>query len=197
MQKLVDYFVVVGYESPPPPLALRGLHSPHHNHLHHPNNNNIDDDYLNQYSSRRSGGGGGGGILGPPGRAKIVQRFPAEDSCGGGGGEFEDETTFDANIHAFCQPHKGWRLYGRQEAPTYFVSVLTDIKGERRLAACLTFLEPFSETAAAAGALRSNENGASNNVDSASSDFSDSDDLPVVRVIIMGGVQYTQFFGVN
>lgn len=183
MQKLVDYFVVVGYESPPPPPALIGLHSPHHNHHHHhhTNNTNIDDDY--QYSSRRSGGG----ILGP-GRAKIVQRFPAEDSCGVGG-EFEDETTFDDNIHAFCQPHKGWRLYGRQEAPTYFVSVLTDIKGERRLAACLTFLEPFSETASA----RSNENGGSSNgggqlqVDSASSDFSDSDDLPVVRVI-MGAI---------
>ena len=128
------------------------------------------------------------------GRAKIVQRFPSEnhkqerrnseeEESG------EDEIGFDSNIHAFCQPHKGWRLYARQEPPTYFVSVLTDIKGQRRLAACLTFLEPFIESSSSSSSRHhQNGNGNGNGAketfgSSASSDLSDSDDLPIVRVI--------------
>ena len=39
-----------------------------------------------------------------------------------------DYQEFDNNIHCFCQPDKGWRLYSKQEPPSFFVSVLTDIK---------------------------------------------------------------------
>jgi myotubularin-related protein 5/13 len=46
------------------------------------------------------------------------------------------------NIHCFCQPN-GWKIYTKQEAPTFFVSTLTDIKAQRRYCACLTFLEPL------------------------------------------------------
>jgi myotubularin-related protein 5/13 len=45
------------------------------------------------------------------------------------------------------QPH-GWRTYTRQEAPTFFVSVLTDMKAQRRYCACLTFLEPTPSSSA-------------------------------------------------
>ena len=40
----------------------------------------------------------------------------------------------------FCQPG-GWRLLPTKEAPTFFVSVLTDIDADRHYAACLTFCE--------------------------------------------------------
>ena len=98
MMKLVDYFVVVGYED--------GKQRPEENELSRP-----------------------GG--------KIIQRFPLGDD------DHNDQQEFDNNIHCFCQPHRGWRLYAKQEAPTFFVSVLTDIKGQRRYCACLTFLEPY------------------------------------------------------
>lgn len=97
----------------------------------------------------------------------------------------DDEESFDSNIHAFCQPHKGWRLYARQEAPTYFVSVLTDIKGQRRLAACLTFLEPFIEPSSSSSrSTTNNQKSCTDNlaVDSTSSDLSDADDMAIVRV---------------
>ena len=99
--KLVDYFVVVGYED--------GAKRP----------GSEETDFA------RPGG-------------KIIQRFPANDD------ENADQQEFDTNIHCFCQPHRGWRLFSKQEAPTFFVSVLTDIKGQRRYCACLTFLEPYT-----------------------------------------------------
>lgn len=33
----------------------------------------------------------------------------------------------------------------RRQEPTYFVSVLTDIDGERHYCACLTFYEPYDD----------------------------------------------------
>lgn len=44
----------------------------------------------------------------------------------------------------FCQPG-GWELTERRQEPTYFVSVLTDIDGERHYCACLTFYEPYDD----------------------------------------------------
>ncbi len=87
------------------------------------------------------------------GKAKIIQRFPLsietsvdkkrcqsqEKDDDGNSDENRDcsmndeQQEFDENIHCFCQPHKGWRLYAKQEAPTFFVSVLTDIKGKFRI----------------------------------------------------------------
>jgi len=88
------------------------------------------------------------------GKAKIIQRFPLsietsvdkkrcqsqeKDDDDGNSDENRDcsmndeQQEFDENIHCFCQPHKGWRLYAKQEAPTFFVSVLTDIKGKFRI----------------------------------------------------------------
>lgn len=168
MHKLVDYFVVVGYEQHPVSggaqlsTALDSLDE--------------SDGYYLQSQARL-------GARAPmlQGRAKIIQRFPD----GAGVDDADDESGFDANITSFCQPHKGWRLYARQEAPTYFVSVLTDIKGQRRLAACLTFLEPFAESPPPHPVVASVSNVSSSkdpSADSASSDLSDSDDLAIVRV---------------
>ncbi|CAF0740382.1 unnamed protein product [Brachionus calyciflorus] len=112
MIKLVDYFVVVGYESSSSSSTTTTGQTTNNNDN---NNSQLIDDQEQ----------------GSNGRAKIIQRFPLDD----------DE--FDSNIHCFCQPHKGWYLYTKQESPTFFVSVLTDIKGQRRYSACLTFLEPF------------------------------------------------------
>lgn len=122
MIKLVDYFVVVGYES----CETDAKSVP------------IEDDipdYLNHNNKRTN--------RSEPGRAKIIQRFPLHSSPDSL--NLDDEQEFDSNIHCFCQPHKGWHLYTKQEAPTFFVSVLTDIKGQRRYSACLTFLEPYQQ----------------------------------------------------
>lgn len=64
------------------------------------------------------------------------------------------------------------------------MSVLTDIKGQRRLAACLTFLEPFVEVSSRSAAVlaTSATTPKDNLVDSTSSDLSDADDLAIVRV---------------
>jgi myotubularin-related protein 5/13 len=111
MIKLVDYFVVVGY----------------------------DDSECNNNSNRHKAKG------------KIVQRFPIGPTLttNNNNTDVTDQQhqileEFDANIHCFCQPDKGWRLYTKQEPPTFFVSVLTDIKGQHRYCACLTFLEPYT-----------------------------------------------------
>ena len=47
-------------------------------------------------------------------------------------------------IFQFCQPG-GWELTQRRQEPTFFVSVLTDIDGERHYCACLTFHEPYDD----------------------------------------------------
>ena len=66
-------------------------------------------------------------------RGRIIQRFPEDDL---------DDCEFDHNIQCFCQPH-GWKIYSKQEPPTFFVSILTDVRAQRRYCACLTFLEPL------------------------------------------------------
>jgi hypothetical protein len=169
MIKLVDYFVVVGYDDEPDHTSPNGTNGPEAN--------GGDDCCLIKPK-----------VVNSFGKAKIIQRFPqhsqlnnktnkpaykqksnlhsssftsssTEDSNSttsknNGISAFlptelisapldSDHQEFDANIHCFCQPHKGWRLYKKQEPPTFFVSVLTDIKGQRRYSACLTFLEPY------------------------------------------------------
>jgi hypothetical protein len=104
MMKLVDYFVVVGYED----QVDSGRHS--------------DLDSYQQGMLQQGSG--------PHGRGTILQRFPMDLADGAGGQQLgnDDYQEFDNNIHCFCQPDKGWRLYSKQEPPSFFVSVLTDIK---------------------------------------------------------------------
>ena len=45
----------------------------------------------------------------------------------------------------FCQP-LGWELHTQRLPPTYIVSVLTDIDGNRHYCACLTFMEDVNST---------------------------------------------------
>ena len=182
MIKLVDYFVVVGYdddnddnddEDDEKTVGSGG-----------DENDQESDDVLKHASRKSKKNKGKGHSLG---KAKILQRFPlpqqkqrrltstnstntnnanvaqlaslslGEDShaCDDvyspnynnnnnmNYNAIDEQQEFDSNIHCFCQPHKGWRLYTKQEPPTFFVSVLTDIKGQRRYCACLTFLEPY------------------------------------------------------
>ena len=44
----------------------------------------------------------------------------------------------------FCQPN-GWRLRTEREDPKFFISVLTDIDGNRHYCACLAFSEAVSK----------------------------------------------------
>jgi len=127
MIKLVDYFVVVGYDDSDCVNSDDSLRSPTRNNHHNSNS--------------------------PVGKAKgkIIQRFPIGPTLSTHNSEqlnnaeyHQQLEEFDTNIHCFCQPDKGWRLYTKQEPPTFFVSVLTDIKGQHRYCACLTFLEPYS-----------------------------------------------------
>lgn len=102
--KLVDYFVVVGYEDPKQQLQSQSQTA---------------SDF-GSYQQQESGSA----------RGTILQRFPMDPTEGSDSQLVagEDYQEFDNNIHCFCQPDKGWRLYSRQEPPTFFVSVLTDIK---------------------------------------------------------------------
>jgi hypothetical protein len=148
MIKLVDYFVVVGFDESTQ-LGNGSAATAHYD----------ENDDSNPISSTNQG------------RGRIIQRFPAASSSNidntneTNEKEINDindvtestswkqhqqqmnnddpEQDFDNNIHCFCQPHKGWRLHDKQEVPTFFVSVLTDMKGHRRYCACLTFLEPY------------------------------------------------------
>lgn len=117
MIKLVDYFVVVGYDD-----------SDCYNQTKYQN-----DDLITKTNRNKAKG-------------KIIQRFPIGPTLTTNSESNNDHQLeeFDANIHCFCQPDKGWRLYTKQEPPTFFVSVLTDIKGQHRYCACLTFLEPYA-----------------------------------------------------
>lgn len=119
MIKLVDYFVVVGYDDSDTdqPMSRGNDYESYHVKAHH---------------SKAKG--------------KILQRFPLGPTLNTAANATHeaDLDEFDANIHCFCQPDKGWRLYTKQEPPTFFVSVLTDIKGQHRYCACLTFLEPYA-----------------------------------------------------
>ena len=128
--KLVDYFVIVGYDE----------------ESDDEKNSDLDDgddcDVENEIKFRKNQK-----KVNSIGKARIIQRFPlpcqnrrdssskkqrqssGDEKTNEYGGDEQQE--FDENIHCFCQPHKGWRLYAKQEAPTFFVSVLTDIKGRK------------------------------------------------------------------
>lgn len=101
--KLVDYFVVVGYEDPQQQQGQSQTASD-----------------FDSYQQQDSGSA----------RGTILQRFPMDPTEGSDAQLVagEDYQEFDNNIHCFCQPDKGWRLYSKQEPPSFFVSVLTDIK---------------------------------------------------------------------
>lgn len=133
MIKLVDYFVVVGYDDSDCVNSDDSLRSPSRSNHHNNNNNNSNSPTTGKA------------------KGKIIQRFPIGPTLSTHNSEqlnnaeyHQQLEEFDANIHCFCQPDKGWRLYTKQEPPTFFVSVLTDIKGQHRYCACLTFLEPYS-----------------------------------------------------
>jgi hypothetical protein len=125
MIKLADYFVIVGYESSDEAAATA---------------KNTDADSSEAAATYNNSRSAASSSL-TAGRAKIIQRFPLGSANTGGDA---DQDEFDANVHCFCQPHQGWRLYARPEPPTFFVSVLTDVRGRRRYCACLTFLEPYN-----------------------------------------------------
>lgn len=70
------------------------------------------------------------------GSGVVLQRFPVRD--------WED-IPFISEIELFCQP-QGWRLALESEEPKYFVSVLTDMSGNRFYCACLSFHEAIALT---------------------------------------------------
>lgn len=70
------------------------------------------------------------------GSGVVLQRFPVRDW---------DDVSFISEIELFCQP-QGWRLALESEEPKYFVSVLTDMVGNRFYCACLSFHEPIALT---------------------------------------------------
>ena len=61
------------------------------------------------------------------------------------------------SLKQFCQPG-GWELTERRQEPTFFVSVLTDIDGERHYCACLTFHEPYDDQRDSSDNLESLDN---------------------------------------
>ncbi len=117
MIKLVDYFVVVGYDE-------SSQHSQQH-HSNHTQNSGGELDSFQENTNDRSLYKNGEHQIQAQG--KIIQRFPTSSSSRENLNA-EDHQEFDNNIHCFCQPDKGWRLYNKQEPPSFFVSVLTDVK---------------------------------------------------------------------
>uniref|UniRef100_A0A1S4GHX4 Uncharacterized protein n=2 Tax=Anopheles gambiae TaxID=7165 RepID=A0A1S4GHX4_ANOGA len=67
---------------------------------------------------------------------KIIQRFPEKDW---------PDTPFIEGIELFCQP-QGWALSTIRQEPQFFVSVLTDMDGNRHYCACLSFNETIAIT---------------------------------------------------
>ena len=161
MIKLVDYFVVVGYDDsaqPPHPSDTRANQS--FEEFNEPDDHDDEEDQVYGFKSapKYSKTSKTSAENKPAARGKIIQRFPAcpvehaqatasADAFGGddthntsinsattnninmnSNSNQDDYQEFDNNIHCFCQPDKGWRLYTKQEPPNFFVSVLTDIK---------------------------------------------------------------------
>lgn len=117
MIKLVDYFVVVGYDESVDGHQKQSSFTGELNSFQE----NLADDGGNKASSEENGK--------VSARGKIIQRFPIpSDNEDSRNMDSDDYQEFDNNIHCFCQPDKGWRLYNKQEPPNFFVSVLTDIK---------------------------------------------------------------------
>uniref|UniRef100_H2XNB0 Myotubularin-related protein 13 n=1 Tax=Ciona intestinalis TaxID=7719 RepID=H2XNB0_CIOIN len=66
-------------------------------------------------------------------RGKVITRIP----------EYEwEDMPFTQGIELFCQP-AGWYLTHERQAPTFFVSVLTDAEGMRHYCAVHSFTEPI------------------------------------------------------
>lgn len=63
---------------------------------------------------------------------QILCKIPEQD--------WEEAPLVNENLALFCQP-LGWKLISQPQDPTFFVSVLTDIKANRHYCACLTFWE--------------------------------------------------------
>ncbi len=98
--RLIDYFVIAGYD---------------HQKTH-------------GTSSSKGGSHHGHGFAC---QGTIVQRFPLQDW---------PDTPFIGGLEHFCQPN-GWRLSVEREDPKFFISVLTDMEGDRHFCACLSFSE--------------------------------------------------------
>lgn len=65
----------------------------------------------------------------------ILQRFPLSDWS---------DCPFIDGLEHFCQPN-GWRLSAEKDEPKFFISVLTDMEGDRHYCACLSFSEAVSK----------------------------------------------------
>jgi hypothetical protein len=157
MMKLVDYFVIVGYVDEDSDEEKNAEFDDDDDDDNNSSNggavivvddeglavSNVESDVKLKRHQKK---------INSIGKAKIIQRFPLscdnkvetlvekkrcqsqeKDEVNDENRECslnDEQQEFDENIHCFCQPHKGWRLYAKQEAPTFFVSVLTDIKGK-------------------------------------------------------------------
>ena len=63
--------------------------------------------------------------------SKLIQRFPEKDW---------PDVPFIHGLDLFCQPN-GWVLSSERQEPRFFISVLTDVEGNRLHCPCLTFSE--------------------------------------------------------
>ena len=67
--------------------------------------------------------------------SQVVQRFPEKDW---------PDISFIHGLDLFCQPN-GWTLSQEKQEPKFFVSILTDDKGNRLYCPCLTFSEAITK----------------------------------------------------
>lgn len=67
--------------------------------------------------------------------SQLVQRFPEKDWS---------DISFIHGLDLFCQPN-GWTLSQEKQEPKFFVSILTDDKGNRLYCPCLTFSEAITK----------------------------------------------------
>jgi myotubularin-related protein 5/13 len=63
--------------------------------------------------------------------SQVIQRFPEKDW---------PDVPFIQGIDLFCQPN-GWKLSTQRQEPTFFMSVLTAVEGNRLYCPCLSFSE--------------------------------------------------------
>jgi len=67
--------------------------------------------------------------------SQVIQRFPEKDW---------PDIPFVHGLDLFCQPN-GWLLSPERQEPTFFVSILTDVEGQRLYCPVLTFSEAISK----------------------------------------------------
>jgi len=63
--------------------------------------------------------------------SQVIQRFPEKDW---------PDIPFIHGLDLFCQPG-GWVLSSERQEPKFFISILTDVEGNRLHLPCLTFSE--------------------------------------------------------